>query len=55
MAFVLPWTVNKLVSTNINNANSITGTYTSVSLKVGGKSELSDATTIASLGVGKDT
>jgi hypothetical protein len=55
MSYTLPWTVNKLVSTNINNANSVTGTYTSVSLKVGGKTELSDATTIASLGVGKNT
>ena len=55
MSFTLPWTVNKLVSTNINNANSITGTYNNVSLKVGGKTELSDATTIASLGVGKNT
>jgi hypothetical protein len=41
MAFVLPWTVNKLVSTNINNANSITGgAYGNVSLKVGGKTQL---------------
>lgn len=55
MSFVLPWTVNKFVSTNINNANSVTGTYTNVSLKVNGKTELSDATTISSLGVGKDT
>jgi len=55
MSFTLPWTVNKFVSTNINATNSVSGTYTNVSLKVNGKTELSDATTIASLGVGKNT
>ena len=55
MSFTLPWTVNKFVSTNINNADSVAGTYTNVSLKVNGKTELSNATTISSLGVGKDT
>ena len=55
MSFTLPWSINKLVSTNINNANSVTGTYTNVSLKVNGKSELSDDTTISRLGVGKNT
>ena len=55
MSFSLPWSINKLVSTNINNANSVTGTYTNVSLKVNGKTELSDDTTISRLGVGKNT
>ena len=54
MAFTLPWTVNKLVSTNINNADSITGgVYGNVSLKVGGKSQLVGATVIeGNVGIG---
>ena len=54
MSFTLPWSVNKLVSTNINNSNSITGTYKSVSLKCSGNTELND-TTITSLGVNKNS
>jgi hypothetical protein len=57
MSFVLPWTVNKLVSTNINNADSITGgAYGNVSLKVGGKTQLVGNTVIESnVGIGKAT
>ena len=54
MSFSLPWTVNKLVSTNINNSNSITGTYSNTcSLKVNGNTELDGDTIIAHLGVNK--
>jgi hypothetical protein len=57
MSFVLPWTVNKLVSTNINNADSITGgPYGNVSLKVGGKTQLVGDTVIeGNVGIGKAT
>ena len=54
MSFTLPWIVNKLVSTNINNSNSITGTYSNTcSLKVNGNTELDSDTIIAHLGVNK--
>lgn len=57
MSFTLPWTVNKLVSTNINAANSITGgAYGDVSLKVGGKTQLVGDTVIeGSVGIGMAT
>jgi len=51
MSFTLPWSVNKLVSTNINNSNSVSGTFNNVSLKVNGNTELDSTTTIMSLGV----
>lgn len=55
MAFTLPWTVNKIVSTNINDANSVTGTYGAVSLKVNGKTELTgDTVLINKVGIGKN-
>jgi hypothetical protein len=55
MSFTLPWTVNKLVSTNINDANSVTGTYGAVSLKVNGKSELTgDTVLINKVAIGKN-
>jgi len=55
MAYTLPWSVNKLVSTNINDANSITGTYGSVSLKVNGNTELVGDTIIDNkLAIGKN-
>lgn len=53
MSFSLPWTINKLVSTNINNSDSITGTYSSVSFKVNGKTELNSAVITGSVGIGK--
>jgi len=53
MAYTLPWSVNKLVSTNINASDSVTGTYGSVSLKVNGKSELvGDSIIDGKLGIG---
>ena len=53
MSFSL-WTVNKFVSTNINAANSATGSYSQpVSLLVNGNTELQSNTTIKSLGVNK--
>ena len=53
MSFSL-WTVNRFVSTNINAANSATGSYgQSVSLLVNGNTELQSDTTIKSLGVNK--
>lgn len=55
MAFSLPWSINKLVSTNINDANSVTGTYGSVSLKVNGKTELTgDTVLINKVAIGKN-
>jgi hypothetical protein len=48
-----PWSVNRFISTNINNSNSITGTYENVSFKVNGNAELSADATIQRLGVGK--
>jgi hypothetical protein len=54
MSFTLPWTVNKLVSTNINDANSISdATYGTSSLKVNGKTLLMGNTVVVGkLGVG---
>jgi hypothetical protein len=54
MSYTLPWTVNKFVSTNINNADSITGgTFGNVSFKVGGKTQLVGNTVIeGKLGIG---
>ena len=54
MSFTLPWTINKFVSTNINNANQITGSYgNTCSLKVNGNTELDSDTIITHLGVNK--
>jgi len=56
MSFTLPWTVNKLVSTNINDANSITdATYGTSSLKVNGKSLLVGNTVlVGNVGIGSN-
>ena len=53
MAFVLPWTINKLVSTNINNSDQVVGTFSNVSLKVNGATEMSGAVVTGNLGIGK--
>jgi len=47
------WTINKFFSTHINNSNTISGTYSNVSLRVDGNSQLSN-TTITALGVNKN-
>ena len=52
MSFSLPWSVNKFVSTYINDSNAITGSYNSVSFRVLGDTELNHST-ITSLGVNK--
>ena len=54
MSYTLPWLVNKFISTNINNADSITGgAFGNVSLKVGGKTQLVGNTVVeGKLGVG---
>jgi hypothetical protein len=51
MPFSLPWSINYFVSTAINAANSITGTFNSVSLLVNGNTELKSDTVINHLGI----
>lgn len=50
----LPWSINRLVTTTINNSNSSSGTYKSVSFSVAGNTQLADTTT-GNLGVGKNS